>query len=369
MKITACMIVKDEVMTLPDCFRTVLGFVDELVIVDTGSTDGTPYLIDAWERHMAQGTKIVRGYFKWCDDFSAARNYAMSLATGDWIFTVDADDRVAVADWPVMKRFLSDPKDLLGEFDFVTCRIFNVYGNGTVRSDLLQPRFFRRSSNPQYKGAWHNRIDFPTLDRAPNAAKSEMRIFHTGYGMITTEKLHEKNARILRMGLQYTEEHPEEAYGWRNLANAYKSLAAMGDESVYPKIIESCEKAMTYATSKQSHIFAEAVCLKGYTLYSMKELVDAEKCAAAALAEKPHFLDAILLRGYCNADMRNLPAAKYWLHRYLIVQERLSHEDRYDFVAMDKTNAVSRVYQTLAAIAEIEDRERFNLKVAMQGTA
>lgn len=365
MKISAVMIVRNEVDTLPGCLKTILGYVDEVVIVDTGSTDGTPYLIDSWTE-LAGNTKIVRGTFEWQDDFSAARNYAMSLATGDWLFTVDADDRVAIEDWPTMQKFLQDPSDLLGDFDFVACQIYNVYSGGTVRGGLLQPRFLRAASKPQYRGAWHNRVEFPELGRAPNSVKAQMRIFHVGYGMISEEKLKEKNQRVLRMGLAYTEANPEEAYGWMRLANAYKSMVALGDNSVRPNIIAACEKAMTYATSKQSSTFAEAMNLKGWTLYMMKEYRDAEQCAASALAEKPHYLDAILLRAYANADMQNLPAAKYWLIRYLIMQERLSHADRFDYVVMEQTNAVARVYKTLAAIAEIEDRTRFNLKAALQ---
>ena len=84
MKISVCMIVKNEEQVLARCLDCVRQFADEIVIVDTGSTDKT--------------NEIARGFtdkvydFDWCDDFSKARNFAFSLATKDYVMWLDADD-------------------------------------------------------------------------------------------------------------------------------------------------------------------------------------------------------------------------------------------------------------------------------------
>jgi glycosyltransferase involved in cell wall biosynthesis len=84
MKISACLIVKDEERHLDRCLSSLQGIVDEIVVVDTGSTDGT--------LEIAQSHGAVIGSFDWCDDFSAARNASLDLATGDWVLWIDADE-------------------------------------------------------------------------------------------------------------------------------------------------------------------------------------------------------------------------------------------------------------------------------------
>ncbi|MBC7545589.1 MAG: glycosyltransferase family 2 protein, partial [Candidatus Sericytochromatia bacterium] len=81
----ACMIVRDESRLLPACLASLDG-VDQLVVVDTGSTDATVAI--------AEGYGAQLGHFVWCDDFAAARNAALALMTTDWILIIDADERL-----------------------------------------------------------------------------------------------------------------------------------------------------------------------------------------------------------------------------------------------------------------------------------
>src|SRR5438132_14215088 len=80
------MIVKNEEANLAECLSPVRSLVDEIVVVDTGSTDRTREVAAAW------GARIFE--FPWCDDFSAARNECLRHARGDWVLSLDADDRV-----------------------------------------------------------------------------------------------------------------------------------------------------------------------------------------------------------------------------------------------------------------------------------
>lgn len=81
--VSAVMIVKDA-QTLARCLTSLQGWVDEIVVVDTGSTDGTVAVAESF------GATI--GHFAWVDDFSAARNHALSLATSEWVLVIDADE-------------------------------------------------------------------------------------------------------------------------------------------------------------------------------------------------------------------------------------------------------------------------------------
>ncbi|MEH2278388.1 MAG: glycosyltransferase [Nostoc sp.] len=105
MKLSLCMIVKNESATLPKCLNSVRKVVDEMVVLDTGSIDRTP--------NIAQqlGAKVY--HFKWCNDFSAARNAALKYVTGDWILVLDADETLTPAILPQLREAIARDEYLL----------------------------------------------------------------------------------------------------------------------------------------------------------------------------------------------------------------------------------------------------------------
>src|SRR6476660_1021776 len=85
-QVSLCMIVRNEEANLRPCLEPVRSLFHEMIVVDTGSTDRTRLIA------AELGARVVE--FPWCDDFAAARNESLRHATGDWIFWLDADDRV-----------------------------------------------------------------------------------------------------------------------------------------------------------------------------------------------------------------------------------------------------------------------------------
>lgn len=102
--LSLCMIVKNEAKNLPRCLSLVQPYVDEMVIIDTGSEDGTPEIAASY------GAKV--GYFPWCDDFAAARNYALTQVSGQWVLMLDADEEL-VAEGEKLKQVLASNPDAL----------------------------------------------------------------------------------------------------------------------------------------------------------------------------------------------------------------------------------------------------------------
>jgi len=84
--ISICMIVRNEEKKLPGCLESCAGLGNEIIVVDTGSTDRTK------EVAAGMGAKVFD--FPWIDDFAAARNESIRHATGDWILWMDADERI-----------------------------------------------------------------------------------------------------------------------------------------------------------------------------------------------------------------------------------------------------------------------------------
>ena len=100
--LSLAMIVKNEAANLGRCLESVRGLVDEMVVVDTGSEDGTPALA------QAHGARL--GHFPWRDDFAAARNASLELCRGDWILLLDADEAVGAADHAAIRQALERPE-------------------------------------------------------------------------------------------------------------------------------------------------------------------------------------------------------------------------------------------------------------------
>src|ERR1700678_4705915 len=96
--ISACLIVKGEEKALPECLESIRGFVDEIVVYDTGSTDATVELA------KRAGAKVTEGY--WDDDFSRARNASLEQCRGKWILWIDADERFDCSNVPKLRDLL-----------------------------------------------------------------------------------------------------------------------------------------------------------------------------------------------------------------------------------------------------------------------
>ena len=102
--VSLCMIVKDEEKNLETCLHAVKPFTDEIIIVDTGSTDGT---IEIAKRN---GAKVYN--FAWKENFSAARNFAIQQAAGDWILNLDADHLLDCGNKSLLKKQLLETEHL-----------------------------------------------------------------------------------------------------------------------------------------------------------------------------------------------------------------------------------------------------------------
>jgi glycosyltransferase involved in cell wall biosynthesis len=102
-----CIIAKNEQSTLPRCLESIAGLADEVILVDTGSTDRTK------ELGAGLGARVFD--FPWCDSFAAARNECLKHATGQWILTLDADDFVDEDNCQKLRRLLDELREGAGE--------------------------------------------------------------------------------------------------------------------------------------------------------------------------------------------------------------------------------------------------------------
>lgn len=143
------MIVKDEEKVLERCLESLKGLVDEIILVDTGSTDAT-------KRIAARYTDKIYD-FEWVDDFSAARNYSFSKATKDYIYVADADE---VIDEENRQRFLFLKQSLLPEIDIVQMKYANQLSFNTTYNfdEEYRPKLYKRLRSFQWIEPIHESV-------------------------------------------------------------------------------------------------------------------------------------------------------------------------------------------------------------------
>ncbi|TAK26885.1 MAG: tetratricopeptide repeat protein [Chloroflexota bacterium] len=173
-KISLCMIVKDEEKNLRRCLESVRGHVDEMVVVDTGSSDRTP------EIAQELGARVL--HFQWTDNFAAARNYAVQNATGDWVLHLDADEELETSTASSLRSLLARIGSRLGCYRLP---VVNLIGKPDRPSKLLsyQRRLFRRQPEMiRYVGIIHEQVQCLTGDRNwILESTDDFRIIHYGY--------------------------------------------------------------------------------------------------------------------------------------------------------------------------------------------
>ena len=207
MLLSACLIVKNEAQFLDPCLRSLEGLVDEIVVVDTGSTDRTR------EIAAARGARLHE--FRWRDDFAAARNHALDLARGEWILYIDADERVRPASASGLRTQLADPWHVAHYVLLHPRPGFTPY---------WEMRLFRNDPRIRFRGIIHENI-WPGIDayraaRGGRIGRSELVLDHEGYER-DQEVKHRRNLPLLRKALK---EDPGKVFSWCHLATIYASL-------------------------------------------------------------------------------------------------------------------------------------------------
>lgn len=162
--ISLCMIVKNEEAILARCLDSIKDLAEEIIIVDTGSTDKTKVIAQKYTNKIFD--------FTWNDDFAAARNFAFSKATKDYIYSADADE---VIDEQNRKKFQDLKKTLLPEVEIVQMYYSNqLQFNTTYNFDKeYRPKLFKRLRNFQWIEPIHE-----TIRLEPVIYNSEIEICH-----------------------------------------------------------------------------------------------------------------------------------------------------------------------------------------------
>ena len=214
MDLSLCMIVKNEEVSLPQVLTSVEDAVDEIVILDTGSTDSTVKIAKEFAARVE--------YFEWCDDFAAARNEALKYVQGEWVLVLDADEVLKPEVVPAIKQAIKNDRHLV--INLVRHEV------GASQSPYsLVSRLFRNHPEVRFSRPYHAIVDDSVaqlLQKEPQwcvVSLPTVAIEHYGYQPGAIASLDKYNrARTAMEGFLAT--HPHDPYVCSKLGALYISI-------------------------------------------------------------------------------------------------------------------------------------------------
>jgi GT2 family glycosyltransferase/tetratricopeptide (TPR) repeat protein len=191
MKISACMIAKNESENIGKSLASLEGIADEIIVVDTGSADDTKKIAENF------GASVYD--YKWQDDFAAAKNYAIKKASGDWIIFFDADEYFAEESRRFVRPTLAAADGAGAEM--IAAKLVNIDADrdNLVINSFRQARIFKNSGEIFYVGKIHENLAKKTGKACLINSPQEIVIYHTGYSTGRVRRKLERNLRLLEM--------------------------------------------------------------------------------------------------------------------------------------------------------------------------
>jgi glycosyltransferase involved in cell wall biosynthesis/Tfp pilus assembly protein PilF len=297
-RVSLCMIVKDEEQNLPACLESAADLFDEVVIVDTGSTDRT--------REVAASFGAQVHEFPWQDSFAAARNESLARATGDWVFWLDADDRLDGDNRARLRALLAGLGDDNAAYSVkCLCLPDAVTGAATVVDHI---RLFRNRPDVRWRYRVHEQI-LPSVRQAGGRVRwGDVVVHHAGYCDPTLRR--RKLQRDLRLlGLEDAE-HPDDPFTLFNLGSVHQELGQHAE--ALPFLRRSLEKSHP-ADSIVRKLFALIVgCHR-----ALGQAQEAAAACAAGLRVCPGDTELLFLDSLLRQDRGDAAGSEAALRRLL----------------------------------------------------
>lgn len=279
--LSVCLIVKNEEKVIRRCLESIKDVADEIIIVDTGSTDATLELVKNY------GAKIIRS--SWFNDFSFSRNLALQEAQSQWILVLDADEELCKEDIPLLLQALNEPFE---GYNLSLLSFIEKNNRCAYVTDYVC-RLFKNNPAYRFKNRIHEEVysSIADLKGAQAVANLEVRIFHYGYikdGENQKEK-HKRNVELLQLQLEECSAEDRPYY-----------LYALGVEYFQAEQFEKGGELLKMAL-KSSSPFIFGFRSDCYLKLILSEIYLSKKCVyetfQQAFKEYPDFPDLYLLRG------------------------------------------------------------------------
>jgi glycosyltransferase involved in cell wall biosynthesis len=298
LRLSQVMIVKNEEKNIEKALSWAKDIAYEQIVVDTGSTDRTVELAEK------MGARVCR--FEWIDDFSAAKNFAMDQATGNWIAILDADEYMPREDakelLSIIKKIQSNPA-MSKKYDSVSCSLLNLDDMGKMYAVITQQRFFQNRPDLRYEGKIHEAV----IIRNKSYNAEHLRIMHTGYAQSVFNAVgkQERNLKMLRD--EYNSD-PENPHTMLYLADSIKAAgteeARTEAEELYLKALASDNPANPAIKRLAYDFLISRYAVSGSKIKEALDLCD------KAISELPNNIDYYYFRALLNNKCGNYKEAQ-----------------------------------------------------------
>lgn len=266
--LSLCMIVKDEARDLARCLDSVRGLAGELVIVDTGSTDGTPRIAAEY------GAQVLQFDFT-RPDFAAARNHALAHAHGRWILVLDGDEVLDGGSARTLKRLIAADENA----GYLLERHNHSSDSATASRDYVV-RLFPNRPDYRYRGRVHETIDASILQGGGRLVKTDVRIEHNFSSDPASRR--RKNERYIEILKEEIAADPSDDSRLDFLAAEYHQL------EMYDEAIKTAERIVEMRPADaRARLF-----LGVYYLQYKPDLARARACLEEALKLRPGYAEA-----------------------------------------------------------------------------
>ena len=341
--LAVCMIVKDESEFIEGAIGSVRGLADQVVVVDTGSTD------DTVERARAAGAELH--FFPWTGDFSAARNVSLDHARTDWVLVLDADERVTPRSRTAVRSIMEE----YGDVPRVVCpRIHNYTRDGRFMNDGFSGRLFRNRPDMRFSGRVHEEVgrDMPAVS---TDYRLDFELDHYGADPdVMREKAKDsRNTDLLQARLA---EAPDDLLTWFYLGSQHW-LGARREEAgeAFRRVVELFER-----NPSRYGMAVRNVPVPYSYVGLVRALIDQGRAAEAieagnrGLARFPDNPDLWYHTAFALIRADDLPTAARYLQRAMDAKP-----GGYGLISMsDHTIRAWRARRVLGDVAyELEDRE------------
>ena len=336
MKLSQCMIVKNEEKDIERALSWGKEIMYEQIVVDTGSTDKTV------EIAKALGAKVY--HFEWKNDFSSAKNFALSKATGNWIAFLDADEYIHKNDLDKLVRRLNDivQRNEQGEeIQALSLRIYNLDDGNVLQSGGVNERFFENTPDIRYKNRIHECIRKKD-GTVPEIFDETIAILHTGYqrSSVLAKNKAERNLPLILRELQ---ENPEDDIWWYYLGDSY-ALAGEDEKAIaaYQTVIDHWKARIDV------RLFSITALIRIYTIekdckkYEQKVVALYQKYRTLKIVDP----DVELAVGFYFCKIRKYDIAIQFLEGTLELMEGMESTE----VSILATSNLHRIYRNLATL-------------------
>jgi tetratricopeptide (TPR) repeat protein len=305
-RFSLCMIVRDNARTLAACLAIIARYVDEIIVVDTGSLDETPEIARRY------GAKVF--FFPWIDDFSAARNESIKHATGEWIFWLDSDDTIDEFNAKKLRElaYSASPPEILGYIMQVHCPGPENGRNREVTC-VDHVKLFRNHPAIRFEHRIHEQILGAIRRLGGQVAWTDLFVVHSGseHSAEAKQKKYDRDLRLLKLDLAERPNHPFILF---NLGMTFDDMGA------HEEAVNWLRRCLEVSHIEESHV-RKAYALLANSLSEMGNIREALSVCREGVKFFEHdlelrFREGILL--HKNGEL--LPAVESY-RRVLEVQE------------------------------------------------